>query len=91
MLALPTLGAATAYDLLKEGKQILDAAGELHRIPRSEIDEIEVDPGSVMPTNFGELLTVTEFHDLVAFVLTLNGDAATAGETVDATLPGEVE
>ena len=27
LLALPTLGAATAYDLLKEGSQILEATG----------------------------------------------------------------
>jgi len=63
--------------------EILDAEGELHRIPKGEIDEIEVESGSVMPANFAELLTVTEFHDLVAYVLTLDGDVAPATEPVD--------
>ncbi len=63
--------------------EILDAEGELHRILRSDIDEIEVQPGSVMPANFADLLTVTEFHDLVAYVVTLKGTTTPAAEVAD--------
>ena len=55
---------------------IADTLGEFHTIDKSEIDELELIPGSAMPENFSELLTVDEFHDLVAYVLTLKGEAA---------------
>ena len=59
---------------------IADTLGELHTIQKSEIDTMEEIPGSVMPENFGELLTVDEFHDLVSFVLTLKGETAVTDE-----------
>ena len=61
--------------------EIADTLGELHTISKSEIEEMETIPGSVMPTNFGELLSVAEFHDLVAFVLTLHGATAEPAES----------
>jgi len=66
-----------------ESVEILDAEGELFRILKSDIDEIEVQPGSVMPANFADLLTVTEFHDLVAYVVSLKGTTTQAAEVAD--------
>ncbi len=60
--------------------EIMDSTGEVHSIPKADIDEIVVDPGSPMPANFAELVTVSEFHDLLAYVLTLTGEAPDAEE-----------
>lgn len=63
--------------------EILDATGKLFRIDKSEIDDIEVDPGTAMPSNIAELLTVRQFHDLVAYLLSLKGAAADGDAAAD--------
>ncbi len=60
--------------------EIADSTGEVHSIPKAEIDEVVVDPGSPMPANFAELVTIAEFHDLLAYLLTLTGEATDAEE-----------
>lgn len=58
----------------EEAVEIVDAAGELFTVLRDEIDEIVVDEGSPMPANFAELITLAEFHDLLAYLSTLTGE-----------------
>lgn len=53
---------------------LMDSQGELHRIPKSEAQKIDPQPLSIMPGNFAELLTIKDFHDLLAFLLTLKGE-----------------
>ncbi len=43
----------------------------LQQIPKAEIEQVEDRRLSIMPGNFRELLTVEEFHDLLAYLLTL--------------------
>lgn len=51
--------------------EIADGQGELHKVPTSEIQQRSPQATSLMPGNFREILTVEEFHDLLAFLLTL--------------------
>ncbi len=51
--------------------EVVDSQAEVHRIPRAQIQEKTPQKTSLMPENFREILTVEEFHDLLAFVLTL--------------------
>ncbi len=60
--------------------EVRDKEGKLHTIPRSEIEVIDVDPVSIMPENFADVLNITEFHHLLAFLLTLKGELP-IGET----------
>ncbi len=60
---------------------LADSTGPLHTILKDEIDNRVEEPGSPMPYNFAELVTVSEFHDLLAYLLTLTGDEVAAGET----------
>ncbi len=53
---------------------LADSTGALHTISKDEIDDRSLQPGSPMPYNFAELVTVSEFHDLLAFLLTLTGE-----------------
>jgi putative heme-binding domain-containing protein len=50
--------------------EIADSQGEVHRIEKGRIGERAPQKTSLMPGNFGEILTVQEFHDLLAFLLT---------------------
>lgn len=43
----------------------------IQQIPKSDIEQVEDRRISIMPGNFRELLTVEEFHDLLAYLLTL--------------------
>ncbi len=54
-----------------EAFEILDDQGELRTISKSEIQEIVPQKISIMPGNFREILTMEQFHNLVAFLLTL--------------------
>jgi putative heme-binding domain-containing protein len=54
-----------------ESFEILDDQGELRKIPKAEIQEIVPQKISIMPGNFREILTMEQFHDVVAFLLTL--------------------
>lgn len=60
--------------------EIRDKEGKLHKIPRSEIAEIDVDPASIMPENFADVMSLTEFHNLLAFLLTLKGEQVAGAE-----------
>lgn len=51
--------------------EVVDAQAEVHRIPRARIHRRVPQQISLMPGNFKEILTVEEFHDILAFVLTL--------------------
>lgn len=51
--------------------EIVDSQGAIHRLPKARIQRRVPQAVSLMPGNFGEILTVEEFHDLLAFVLSL--------------------
>ncbi len=59
---------------------LADSTGALHTISKDEIDDRSLQPGSPMPYNFAELVTVSEFHDLLAYLLTLTGEEAAAAD-----------
>ncbi len=50
----------------------------MHTILKDDIDNRVEEPGSPMPYNFAELVTVSEFHDLLAYLLTLTGEEVAA-------------
>jgi putative heme-binding domain-containing protein len=54
-----------------ESFEILDDQGELRKIPKADIHEIVPQKISIMPGNFREVLTMEQFHDVIAFLLTL--------------------
>lgn len=45
--------------------------GEIMTIPRADIAQLEQQEISAMPSNFAELITVEDFHHILAFLLTL--------------------
>jgi len=49
---------------------LLDAAGQTHRVLKSEIAGREVSAVSLMPAIFGEVLTPADFRDLVGWLMT---------------------
>jgi putative heme-binding domain-containing protein len=51
--------------------EVVDNQAEVHRIPRAQIEQKAPQKTSLMPGNFKEILTVEEFHDLLAFLQTL--------------------
>jgi putative heme-binding domain-containing protein len=51
--------------------ELVDPQGRPQHIRKSEIAKREPQPTSLMPENFGEILTVAELQDLLAFLLTL--------------------
>lgn len=53
------------------GIQVADSQGELLTIPADEIKQKVPQTTSLMPENFKEILTVEEFHDILAFLQTL--------------------
>jgi len=48
---------------------LLDAAGQNHRVLKSDVAKTEVSPHSLMPAQFGELLKPDEFRDLAGWLL----------------------
>jgi putative heme-binding domain-containing protein len=62
---------------------ILNAEGEIIRVPLSEIEEVAPQSTSIMPGNLRELITVEDFHNILAYVLTLTGDEEGESETVE--------
>lgn len=53
------------------GVEVADSQGRLLRVARADIKQQVPQTLSLMPSNFREILTVEEFHDLLAFLLTL--------------------
>jgi putative heme-binding domain-containing protein len=51
--------------------QLREESGRFHSLMKRDLDEVKVMKKSLMPENFGELLTVKELHDLFAYMMTL--------------------
>lgn len=51
--------------------EVLDGQAELQRVAKADIAQRAPQTTSLMPGNFREILTVEEFHDILAFVLSL--------------------
>jgi putative heme-binding domain-containing protein len=51
--------------------QLHEENGRFHSLLKRDLDEVKVLTKSLMPENFGELLTVKELHDLFAFLMIL--------------------
>lgn len=51
--------------------ELMTKDGDVLAISKSEIDRQKIQETSLMPSNFSELLTVEQLHDLLAFLLTL--------------------
>jgi len=52
--------------------EIMDKQGKLHHITKSDIRRMAAQKTSTMPGNFRDVLTVDEFQNILAFVLTLS-------------------
>jgi len=52
--------------------EIMDKQGKLHHIAKSDIRRMAAQKTSTMPGNFRDVLTVDEFQNILAFVLTLS-------------------
>lgn len=50
---------------------LADNEGRLHKVPKANIERMAQQKKSIMPGNFRELMTVEEFHNLLAFLQTL--------------------
>ena len=51
--------------------QLHEESGRFHSLLKRDLEEVKVLKKSIMPENFGELLTVKELHDLFAYLVTL--------------------
>jgi putative heme-binding domain-containing protein len=51
--------------------QLTEETGRFHSFQKRDLDEFKVLKKSLMPENFGELLTVNELHNLFAYLMTL--------------------
>jgi putative heme-binding domain-containing protein len=51
--------------------QLREENGRFHSLMKRDLDEVKVLKKSLMPENFGELLTVKELHDLFAYLISL--------------------
>lgn len=49
--------------------ELVDSQAKAQRVPKAQIQQRSPQKASLMPGNFGEILTVQEFHDLLAFLL----------------------
>lgn len=51
--------------------EIADNQGQLHKVSKGQIQDKAPQKTSLMPENFREILTVEEFHHILAYLLTL--------------------
>jgi putative heme-binding domain-containing protein len=51
--------------------QLHEENGRFHSFLKRDLEEVKVMKKSLMPENFGELLTVKDLHDLFAYLMTL--------------------
>lgn len=51
--------------------EVVDSQAKAHRVPKNQIQQRAPQKTSLMPGNFGEILTVQELHDLLAYLLSL--------------------
>ncbi len=63
--------SGTKKDDTEDHLTIGTSAGEIVTIKKSDIRKWKVLKKSIMPGNFGEILTVQELHDIIAYLLTL--------------------
>ncbi len=54
-----------------ESFELMDDQGEVRKIAKADIAKLVPQKISIMPGNFREILTMEQFHDLIAFLLTL--------------------
>ncbi len=55
--------------------------GEIKKVMKSDVKKFKIMKKSIMPGNFAEILSVDEFHDILAYVRTLTGDQITTEDT----------
>jgi putative heme-binding domain-containing protein len=62
-----------------EGQQLVlaDAQGKEFTVPKSEIEEQQKTPLSLMPANVGEIVSADEFFDLAAYLVNQRAQAET--------------
>lgn len=53
------------------GIELIDSQGQVSRVAKDRIQQRAPQKTSMMPENFREILTVEEFHDLLAYLVTL--------------------
>jgi putative heme-binding domain-containing protein len=74
-IMIQTKGGQLVTGLIKkesaETIEIGDSQGQIQKISKSDIAERVPQKSSLMPGNFGDILTVKDFHDLLAFLQTL--------------------
>lgn len=58
----------------QQGVSLKTDSGELLTIPRDQVREVVPQEISIMPGSFADDLNVQEFHDVLAFVLSLTGE-----------------
>ncbi len=51
--------------------QLREENGRFHSLLKRDLDEVKVMKKSLMPENFGELLSVKDLHDIFAYLMTL--------------------
>jgi len=51
--------------------ELADSQGHLQKVRKAEVKEVVPQTVSIMPENFGEILTVKDLHDILAYVATL--------------------
>jgi putative heme-binding domain-containing protein len=51
--------------------QLTEENGRFHSFLKRDLDEWKILRTSLMPANFGEMLTVKELHDLFAYLMSL--------------------
>jgi putative heme-binding domain-containing protein len=57
--------------------QLMDSSGNYYSFLRSDVTSIKRDNRSLMPDNYGRMLTPAEIDDLVAYLVSLKGAEAT--------------
>lgn len=82
-----TAGYATVTVVTRDGKKIVgvernfdnfsaqfvDLAGKYYSFEREDVTSMKREPRSLMPSNYGQLLSETEVNDLVAYLSSLRG------------------
>ncbi len=51
--------------------EIADNQGEIQKVRKADVKDRVLQDVSIMPEGFGEILTIKDFHDLLAFLMTL--------------------
>ncbi len=73
-----TFIAGLAKEENDEQLMLVTSLPETLYVKKNDIEKRVPQPTSVMPSNFSELMSVQLLHDILAYLLTLNGEAPTA-------------